>query len=296
MQSDTIAVNRGGQARSYTRSGGDTFTVHPGGYSLDLGAFSCSCLGFKYKKYPDKTCGHLRDVAEALGRGNLLTSPLFQVHSTPFRPALRLFCNRVPPCWSKILAHREQWLWSTKRDGVRVLLVVDDGAIQVFTRGGLLLTGVGTALQHHVPRATRHQLHWVEGELCTPHAGTTAAQVQSTVLHARRALQYQTDFCLYILDLYRPNDSTTPFTTRYRRAQKVSRACGLHLLEQHPVFWTTAEEVLQHLRFTLELQHEGLVFQRKAHVYAGGPSRSLKNNFKVKRVEDVPALCPLSPQ
>lgn len=277
-----VIIIRGGKRRTYHHQGQGLFVVRPGGYKLNATDVFCSCLGFKFRPYPDKICGHLRDIALRFTLTDLLVSPLFPVEPTRYRPQFRAISNWTIRSWQRFLDKREQWYWSIKRDGIRVLLKIEGAEIRVYTRGGLRSLAVEAALQEYVPVSLWGSLHNLEGELCTPAASTTANDVQTRILHARRPVQYNRDLKIYILDVFSPQDPNTPFSQRYTRAQAAGNLCRLDFIEQHPVTWTSPIQVVQQLDEVQGQGHEGLVFQRKAQPYSGGYYRSVTNNFKVK--------------
>lgn len=237
----------------------------------------CTCYAYKKAMYPDKSCVHIRDIAHEFHIAEWLRSPLYLIVSTKERVAFRKFSNdrvNITPEWFARV--KTEWLYSTKRDGVRVLYKKNG---EVVTANGLRLLHVEYALrsaEKHPPRID------LECELTTCE-GTSSARVQREILHAMGSVEYDVHFKLWVFDVFNSPDR---FEERTQRAQQEAERCGLERVEQHEL--SELQDVVglfEKLRKILtEEKQEGLILQRKDERYHAGRRSSKSNNLKLKQV------------
>lgn len=246
-------------------------------YSVLVDTVYCTCHAYKKAAYPDKSCVHIRDVAHHFQIVEWLRSPLYLVVPTKERLAFRKFSNGrvdITPEWFE--KNKTQWLYSTKRDGVRVLLKKNG---DVLTANGLRLLHVERAL-----RAAKKPTPSVDLECeLTTSDKTTSARVQQEILHATCSVEYGKHFKLWAFDVF---DAPGAFAERAQRAQEEANRCGLEPVEQHQLstlqdlsgLFTKLQAILT------EQQQEGLILQNKTEVYVPGKRSSKSQNLKLKKV------------
>lgn len=255
-------------------------------YSVYPATARCTCAAYKHASYPDKTCVHVQDVARQFGFPQVLRSPLYLVVSTKEQIPFRAISNvrvTVTDAWFAGAQRAGDWLYSTKRDGVRVVLrpprTAERAPCTVLTRNGLRLVGVELALRRALNDFPTVEL---ECELTIPdEARTTSTLVQREVLHAMEPVEYRTHFQLWAFDVFA---GTGTFGERADLARQEAERCGLQFVEQKPLGEVRdAKGLMVELAAVLAAKHEGLVLQRADERYAPGQRSSPKYNFKLKR-------------
>ena len=280
------ARGAGPPQRSRRQAGRRTYTALPQGqfsvvslsttavYTVTPIQYHCTCPGFLYSRYPNKTCVHL-------------------VERSPKRwPVTAVFSSRttvpfqlVGDSWPA-RGHTSPWLMTPKVDGVRVAVRPD---WTVLTRSGLVLSHLSYVLSRSgLPRPPAT----LDCELTTmPEKSKLAGHdaVMAEIVHASERPQ-DVPFQLVVLDLFLTRGE--PRYARLNRAKDWTESVRpSHLFRILPEGEELSPQVddrgawlqilLSHLKAAIRRGEEGLVCHAPDGEYQSG-RRDRRTCFKLK--------------
>ena len=186
-------------------------------YTCSIGAFNrCSCSGWVFSRYPDKSCVHLKDICATFGydeKANVHTSNL----PTKLKPPFSEVGQSAPARFFSKQDHKKnrQFVVRTKLDGVRVAVLQNGMCI---TRQGLFLGDLSRIVQKTFKKKiSEKKFPPLDCELVVRYKTSSAAEVVEKVINRAKNRLKISEVSLAVLDVFVPairGFSDTSFTPK----------------------------------------------------------------------------------